>query len=168
MRASCICRRNTYNFVKTFLEEEMENGESEWGIDSLPSPPFQSSLSLDLSAAAACTFYPPPFLLSAMQSVCLSTVEFLHPLRFGAPSVGSDGREGGSRAAPMRVDGARFRIGRREREDRFQRCDDDRRRDKNALSRIKGRQNTRTICCAGRYSILQAPTPQISRDLQGA
>ena len=92
----------------------MENGESEWGIDSLPSPPFQSSLSLDLSAAAACTFYPPPFLLSAMQSVCLSTVEFLHPLRFGAPSVGSDGREGGSRAAPMRVDGARFRIGHRE------------------------------------------------------
>ena len=111
-------------------------------IDSHPIPPCTTNqvfLSLDLSGDA---MLPRALFIAALPSfssaVCLCCVS---PLHFGTPSVrGTEGRrtEGrrargdsagtgpGSRAAPKRVDGARFRIeGEGERRSiRFRRCGD--------------------------------------------
>ena len=72
---------------------------------------YQSSLSLDQSgAAAACTFYrrPPFFQQCSLSLRSLAAVEF--SFRFTSGLRRRVGTGPGSRAAPMRVDGARFRI----------------------------------------------------------
>ena len=92
-------------------ERERERG---CVIDSLASPPFQSSLSLP----RALFIRRPSFFQQCSQYVCLSSCS--SSVRGSGPRqsvrrVGLGRIRGGrvgSRAVPMRVDGARFRIGR--------------------------------------------------------
>ena len=104
--------------VKMVLVEEKERErerESGCVIDSLASPPFQSSLSLP---RALFIRRPSSFFQQCSQYVGLSSCS--SSLRESGPRqsvrrVGLGRIRGGrvgSRAVPMRVDGARFRIGR--------------------------------------------------------
>ena len=142
---------------------------------------YQSSLSLDQSVAAGCTFYrrPPFFQQCSLSLRSLAAVEFSFRFtsglrrRFGGRRDGGRGGTGpGSRAAPMRVDGARFRIeGEGERRSiRFRRCGDRTQETNSKGEETKmlsfshegktQKRTMRTICIAGRrHGVTQPQNP---------